>query len=428
MAKESKPKKKGKGLKIVIVILIIAMAVIIGVLSWLLVSGKSISDIFNKNNQEQSDNKGQNVVSTDNGNGNATGKGGDGEDPANNTSNTNLKDSFKIRFDTRGVRNITVEGASFVCSEDDPDISGISNSAAEKIEKKIVEIYAEVWKDINSQTEDDYIKELLTQMNQNSGEYGPQDIGFVQTCEVIYLTDNFVTLQTSLQGGLGGVSWGKSTATSFDLETGDVIEIKNILSDKTKYIAACKNAAYKQLKEDERYKLVLEMHGKDYQAIINSSIEKLGGYLAADGIVCAEIDRYAIADGASGEFKFTVPYSAIKDYVNTQYLKYIPTTSSKTDTASSQNTVNTQNSKQGPFTNEQLKNMALDYYEAKTGYRPNSVALQVNADDSISIQLYDNMGDHNSTSDWYTVDKDTAVGTDIMGNKIDLKEKPARQN
>lgn len=414
MDEKNKPKKKGKGLKIVVIILIIVMAVIIGVLSWLLVSGKSISDIFNKNNQEQSDNKGQNVVSTDNGNGNATGKGGDGEDPANNTSNTSLKDSFKIRFDTRGVRNITVEGASFVCSEDDPDISGISNSAAEKIEKKIVEIYAEVWKDINSQTEDDYIKELLTQMNQNSGEYGPQDIGFVQTCEVIYLTDNFVTLQTSLQGGLGGVSWGKSTATSFDLETGDVIEIKNIISDKTKYIAACKNAAYKQLKEDERYKLVLEMHGKDYQAIINSSIEKLGGYLAADGIVCAEIDRYAIADGASGEFKFTVPYSAIKDYINTKYLENA--------------TTSTNNSKKESYTTSELQKMALDYYEAKTGYRPNSVSLQVNADGSISIQLYDNMGDHNSTSDWYTVDKNTATGTDIMGNKIDLKVKPARQN
>lgn len=427
MDNKNNPKKKGKGIKIVIIILILIMAMIIGVLSWLLISGKSISDIFNKNNQEQLDNKGKNVVSSDNGNEMASGKGGDGEETVNNTnnnntSNANLKDSFKIRFDTRGVRNITVEGASFVCNEDDPDISGISNSAAEKIEKKIVEIYAEVWKDINSQTEDDYIKELLTQMNKNSGEYGPQDIGFLQSCEVIYLTDNLVTLLTSLQGGLGGVSWGRSTATSFDLETGEVIEIKNIISDKTKYIAACKNAVYKELKEDERYKLVLEMHGKDYEGIINSAIEKLDGYLAADGIVCAEIDRYAIADGASGEFKFTVPYSAIKDYVNMQYLKYIPTTGASTSTG------NTQSTNQGTFTTEQLKNMAVDYYEAKTGYRPNSVSLRVNADDSISIQLYDNMGDHNSTSDWYTVDKKTAVGTDIMGNKIDLKEKPARQN
>lgn len=418
----NKPKKKGKGLKIVVIILIIVMAMIIGVLSWLLISGKSISDIFNKNNQGQEDNKGQNVVSTDNGNGNATGKGGDGEDPANNTSNANLKDSFKIRLDTRGVRNITIEGASFVCNEDVPDISGISSSAAEKIEKKIADIYSKKWEEINKQTSDDYIKELLTQMNKNSGEYGPQDIGFHQTVKVIHLTNNVVTLQTSLEGGLGGVSWGTSTATSFDLETGEVIEVKKIVSDKAKYIDACKKYAFDELKKDERYTNVLEMHSKDYEGIINSAIEKLEGYLIEEGIVCAEVDRYAIADGASGEFKFTVPYSAIKDYVNTQYLKYIPSTGATT------NTTSTQNSKQEAFTTEQLEKMALDYYEAKTGYRPTGVASQANDDGTISIQLYDNMGDHNSTSDWYTVDKETAVGTDIMGNKIDLKEKPARQN
>ena len=38
------------------------------------------------------------------------------------------------------------------------------------------------------------------------------------------------------------------------------------------------------------------------------------------------------------------------------------------------------------------------------------------------------MGDHNSTSDWYTVNPKTAVGTDMLENKIDLKSKPTAQN
>ena len=156
------------------------------------------------------------------------------------------------------------------------------------------------------------------------------------------------------------------------------------------------------------------MHGKDYESVINSAVEQLGGYLTEDGIVCAEVPKYSIASGASGEFKFTVPYSAIKDYINIKYLENA--------------TTSTNNSKKESYTTSELQKMALDYYEAKTGYRPNSVSLQVNADGSISIQLYDTMGDHNSTSDWYTVDKNTATGTDIMGNKIDLKVKPARQN
>ena len=417
-------KKKGLGLKIALFIVILIMAIIIGILSWLLISGKNFSTIFN--NVEQSENnktieeqnKNNNTKDDgkkdedDNKNGMVTGKGGDNENVSNNT---NLKDSFKVTYETRGVRNITIGGASFVCNEDVPSISGISTSAAEKMEKYLNNWYSEVWKDINEQTKDEYIEEILNQMNENSGDYGPQDIGFHQSYKVIYLTDKLVTFQYIFEGGLGGVGWGNTSGVSFDLETGDVIEIEKIVTSKDKYIEACKKYAFESLKNDDRYQEVLEMHGNEYEGIINSAIEQLDGYLTEDGIVCAEIPKYTIASGASGEFKFTTPYNLIKDYINTKYLENNTTTS-------------VDNSKQTEYTTEQLEKMALDYYEAKTGYRPNSVASQENADGTTSIQLYDNMGDHNSTSDWYTVDMKTATGTDIMGNAVDLKVKPARQN
>ena len=74
------------------------------------------------------------------------------------------------------------------------------------------------------------------------------------------------------------------------------------------------------------------------------------------------------------------------------------------------------------YTAAELEKMALDYYEAHTGYRPSLSASQVNDDGTVTIQLYDNMGDHNSTSAWYTVDPKTAVGTDLIENKVDLKK------
>ena len=186
--KVNKPKKK-HGIKIAVVLVIVIMALIIGVLTWMLVSGKDFSTIFNKNNEEQTDSKGQNVVSADNnngGNGMAIGKGGDNEilsNTTNNNNNTNtnnddLKDSFTVRYDTRGVRNITIEGTSFVCNEDVPEISGISSSAKAKIEKEIADRYSKVWEDIKAQTSDEYVTELLPNMNKNATEYGPEDIGF----------------------------------------------------------------------------------------------------------------------------------------------------------------------------------------------------------------------------------------------------------
>lgn len=74
-----------------------------------------------------------------------------------------------------------------------------------------------------------------------------------------------------------------------------------------------------------------------------------------------------------------------------------------------------------------LCEMALDYYEALTGYRPSQAAGGKQDDGMVVIQLYDNLGDHNSTSDWYTVDPMSAVGTNTMGETIDLKSPPEAQ-
>lgn len=36
------------------------------------------------------------------------------------------------------------------------------------------------------------------------------------------------------------------------------------------------------------------------------------------------------------------------------------------------------------------------------------------------IQIYENLGDHNSTAAWYTVDRITGTGTDEAGAEISL--------
>ena len=78
------------------------------------------------------------------------------------------------------------------------------------------------------------------------------------------------------------------------------------------------------------------------------------------------------------------------------------------------------------FSQKELEQMALDYYEAKTGYRPGNVESEVNKDGTVSIHLYDDFEDHISTSDWYSVDPKTGVGTNVRDEKIDLKVKPAK--
>lgn len=73
------------------------------------------------------------------------------------------------------------------------------------------------------------------------------------------------------------------------------------------------------------------------------------------------------------------------------------------------------------YTNEELMTLALDYYQAQTGYAPQNAGVQNNPDGTATIQLYDSLGDHNSTSAWYTVDRVTGEGTDDMtGESINI--------
>ncbi len=73
------------------------------------------------------------------------------------------------------------------------------------------------------------------------------------------------------------------------------------------------------------------------------------------------------------------------------------------------------------YSNTELCDMALNYFTAHNDYTPSNAAALTNSDGTVTIQLYDNLGDHNSNTTWYTVDRFTASGTDdSTGEEIQL--------
>ena len=75
------------------------------------------------------------------------------------------------------------------------------------------------------------------------------------------------------------------------------------------------------------------------------------------------------------------------------------------------------------YSNQELADLALNFYKENNNAQDNQnlvSAAQTNDDGSVSIQVYENLGDHNSTAAWYTVDRMTATGTDSSGNDVDL--------
>ena len=76
------------------------------------------------------------------------------------------------------------------------------------------------------------------------------------------------------------------------------------------------------------------------------------------------------------------------------------------------------------YSNDELARMAMEHYadeEDEDETPPSQYGVMTNEDNTVTVQLYDNLGDHNSTSAWYIVDRFTAMGTDLLtGEEIDL--------
>lgn len=64
------------------------------------------------------------------------------------------------------------------------------------------------------------------------------------------------------------------------------------------------------------------------------------------------------------------------------------------------------------YNNNELKEMALDFYEAQNGTRPENVEVTINGDGSITLQM--------TETESYTVDAMTGIGTNQNGEEVDL--------
>ena len=83
---------------------------------------------------------------------------------------------------------------------------------------------------------------------------------------------------------------------------------------------------------------------------------------------------------------------------------------------------------QGPgeidfYSNNELCDLAVAYYKQASGLDSENLTAgaATNDDGTVTVQVYENLGDHNSTAAWYTVDRFTGQGTDMnSGEAVDL--------
>lgn len=77
----------------------------------------------------------------------------------------------------------------------------------------------------------------------------------------------------------------------------------------------------------------------------------------------------------------------------------------------------------GFYSNNELCDLAVAFYAQASGAETEklSAGAVTNEDGTVTVQVYENLGDHNSTAAWYTVDRLTGQGTDVnSGEAVDL--------
>lgn len=305
--------------KIILICVILVILAIVGLLIWIFASklnsaNNKINELEKniKNGVVEQNNTKENIVNnetntTDNTTANNT---------VNNTASKNVQQNTKITLKNteKEVKRLTVGGANYVCKVQEPKLSGLEPSIATKIENQLTKYFDDVWKNISKDQSDDDITDILKGYDENGDK---REIGFEQSYKIEYYNDKIITFKYEFAGSLGGVSWGSSSGMSFYVSNGELVVIKDIVTDKEEYKKACSKSVYEQLKKDERFDGLVQ----NYQEIVDDTINKIDGYVLKDGIMCVEIPKYEIASGAAGEFKFVVKYDDISKYIDINKIK-----------------------------------------------------------------------------------------------------------
>ena len=74
------------------------------------------------------------------------------------------------------------------------------------------------------------------------------------------------------------------------------------------------------------------------------------------------------------------------------------------------------------FTDEQLIEKIKIYRENRGEYIPEFIVVDSESGDIVTLHLYDDMGTHIATSDWYYINRNTGKGENLLGEVIDLNK------
>ena len=188
-----------------------------------------------------------------------------------------------------------------------PVIDSNNKDVADKIANYLANISDEDWNNLNkNQSEDDdFVQNYSSQVG----------VSYLFSTKVI--NDNYVSIDYTMSGSMGGVSWAGNWGYNFNSASGEVLKIEDVMDyDSAReslynYIISDVEKTHDQLWNDDT--------AGNWKDIAKENMFKLGSWYFTDNGITVTFDKYLLGPGATGVVTVDIPFSELNKYLKDEY-------------------------------------------------------------------------------------------------------------
>lgn len=219
-----------------------------------------------------------------------------------NDESSEKKDSFEISFEEETY--VTKNEKGEVVSENKRNVPTIKNEAnqeiADKIQKSIREISDKNWK---------YIKESSDEYN-----YIQPTAGVSYMLSTATVADNYITFKAEQSGSFGGVGWDATEIYTYDLKSGELVDLKGFAKDEEKFVEFLSEEVKDFVKSSNMVYSSIELN-----SAIGTVLAEQGNYGIIDNKFEIVLPKYSIGTGADGVRIVEIEKDVINEYLKDNF-------------------------------------------------------------------------------------------------------------
>ena len=237
---------------------------------------------------------------------------------SNNENNvSNIENDFIITF--KEEENVAKTPKGYIAITNKRNVPAIESKnnpeSAKKIENELLKISDTMWTNVNENA-DEYALDMDEYLESNS------EIGVSYIISTGWKNDKIITFNIETIGSMGGVTWDGYEGYNFDINTGDRLTLKSIVSDYSQFTTFLAGKMEKSIKEQGLLDDVKEYISMEEGTTIEDKLieyEDSGNWYFEDDKLVIAMPKYSIGYGAMGTIITNIKIEDINKYLKDNY-------------------------------------------------------------------------------------------------------------